>query len=964
MKRRILHIISLVAILFTIASCSTKKNTSGSRFYHATTARFNTYFNGSEAFKAGILEQQKAHKDNYTVLLPMYNVRNKATAQSGKSNFETAIKKCEKAIKQHSIKARPKTNINKRKSEKEKAFLNRKEFNPFLRHAWLLMGKAQFQKGDFIEAASTFNYIIRLYAGQPEIISVARAYLARCYVELSWPYDAEDVFNKIRRDSIGKEGQREYNASYADYLIFIQQYEEAAAYLQKTIQKEKNKLQRARLNFLLGQLYHKTGKNVEAHKALKRVVRANPPYELSFNAQLLQTEVMSTGNHNKMVKKLRRMARNEKNKDLKDHIYYAIGNIYLTNRDTAHCISSYETGVNESTQNGVAKAMLLLRLGEIYWEQEDYINAQRCYADLLGVLNAENEAYPEAERRSGILTELEPHLSAIKLQDSLQWLAKLDENERNKAIDRVIEALKQKEKEEERKALKAEIASQVAGMPNAAPAIPTNNRAGQQGQKVAWYFYNPSTVTQGKQQFARTWGKRPLEDNWRRSNKEEDRTEDFGEYDYSETGDSLSAAQADSITLAEGDTDALKQLNDSLANDPHQREYYLQLIPFTEEQLQASNDILSNALYQAGILEIERLENFSLAQRTLLRLLHDFPDIANKDNIYYHLFLVYGRMQNVADAEVYKQKLIEEFPESPYAQMLANPKYELYARYGKHIEDSLYASTYDAYTRNEYPEVFRNCEVSVKDFPEGAHRAKFMFVQAMSQLYTGQQEAFLATLKELVQKYPQNEITEMAQHIVKGIQDGRSLADGKYAASDIWSRRTLNAQQDSTAATQQLSEERLSNFVFLLAYPENSLDEDQLLYEMALYNFTSFMVRNFDIEIVKADGLAQMRISGFLNYDEAHAYAQKLYADPHMSVILKDIRSVIISEANLKLLGTAFSFEDYKTFYDEKFAPLQVPDDLRLDEPTSIEFRSPDDEPPAGEEEPEEEEDTDSGIIF
>ena len=144
-----------------------------------------------------------------------------------------------------------------------------------------------------------------------------------------------------------------------------------------------------------------------------------------------------------------------------------------------------------------------------------------------------------------------------------------------------------------------------------------------------------------------------------------------------------------------------------------------------------------------------------------------------------------------------------------------------------------------------------------------------------------------------------------------------------------------------------------------------SLDEDQLLYEMALYNFTSFMVRNFDIDIVKADGLAQMRVSGFLNYDEAHAYAQKLYADPHMSVVLKNIRSVIISESNLKLLGTVFSFDDYKKFYDEKFAPLQVPEDLRLDEPTSIEIRTPDDEPPAGDEEyEEEEEDTDSGIIF
>ena len=116
---------------------------------------------------------------------------------------------------------------------------------------------------------------------------------------------------------------------------------------------------------------------------------------------------------------------------------------------------AYETGAKESTQNGIAKAMVLLRLGEIYWDKEDYINAQRCYAELVGILDKENEAYKEAERRSGILTELEPHLSAIKLQDSLQWLAKLPENERNEAIDKVIEALKKQEKEEARKAMQA-----------------------------------------------------------------------------------------------------------------------------------------------------------------------------------------------------------------------------------------------------------------------------------------------------------------------------------------------------------------------------------------------------------------------------------------------------------------------------------------------------------------------------
>ncbi len=933
------------------------------------TARFNTYFNGSEAFKEGVLEQQKGHKDNYTALLPMYAVRNKSTAAMGKSNFETAVEKCEKAIKLHSIKARPKSNVNKRKTAKEKAYMARKEFNPFLRHAWLLMGKAQFQQGDFIEAASTFNYICRLYAGQPEIVSVALAYLARCYVELEWPYDAEDVFHKIRRDSMGSEGKREFNASYADYLIFVKQYKEAIPYLQKAVKKEKSKLQRARLNFLTGQLYNETGNKAEAYKSLRRVIRANPTYELSFNARILQTEAMAGGRHDKMVKKLRRMAKNKKNKDYQDQIYYAIGNIYLANRDTARCIGAYETGAKESTQNGIAKAMVLLRLGGIYWDKEDYINAQRCYAELVGILDKENENYEEAERRSGILTELEPHLSAVKLQDSLQWLAKLPENERNEAIDKVIEALKRQEKEEARKAMHAEMASNMPKTPTATPTLPAGNRgaeAGASGQTGTWYFYNPSAVAQGKRLFQRTWGRRPLEDNWRRSHKNEERTEEFGEYDYGEEGDSLTTAEADSIALADSLAEARERMADSLAGDPHNREYYLQQIPLTEEQLQVSNDILRDALYQAGILETERLENFDLARRTLLRLTETFPDVADKDNAYYHLFLINGRLNDMAEAERYRQRLIEEFPESRYAVMLANPMYEFYARQGKHIEDSLYAATYEAYGRDEYEEVFRNYSVSTADFPEGAHRAKFMFIQAMSQLYGGERDSFLTTLKQVIEKYPADEVTEIAQSIVKGVQEGRPLTDGKYAASDIWSRRSLAALQDSAAEAQQLSDERLTGFVFLLAYPENSLDEEQLLYEMALYNFTSFMVRNFDIEIVKSGGLAQMRVSGFLNYDEAHAYAQKLYGDAHMSVVLENIRSVIISETNLKLLGTVFSFDDYKKFYDEKFAPLQVPEDLRLDEPTSIEIRTPDDEPPSeGEEkEEEEEEDEEGGIIF
>ncbi len=977
MRIRLLHIILIVVALPLFTTCSTKKNTSGTRFYHAMTARFNTYFNGQQAFLEGIKEQETGHKDNYTEFLPIFNVRAKATAALGKSNFETAVTKCEKAIKQHSIKAKPKSNVNKKKTAAEKAYRARKEFNPFLKHAWLLLGKAQFQKGEFIEAASTFNYIITLYAGQPDVVSVARAYLARCYVELEWPYDAEDVFNKIGRDSITAEGRLERDRSYAAYLILTQQFKEAIPVLKRCVKKEKRKLQRARLNYLLGQLYHTEGNDADAYKAYKKVIRSNPPYDLAFNARIAQTEVTQQGNHSKIIKKLKRMGRNRKNVDYKDLIYYAIGNIYLADKDTARCIGAYEYGAKESTQNGSAKATLLLRLGGIYWEREDYINAQRVYAELIGILDKENKEYKEIEHRSTVLTELEPHLSAIKLQDSLQWLAKISEPERLAAIDRVIEALKKKEKEEAKKAVDEKMSqnlqAQNAASQNARPTTQNNANKGQ----TLWYFYNPSVVAQGKMQFVRTWGKRPLEDNWRMSHKKENSGSDFDEYDYSEENDSVAAAMADSIAVADSIAAVQQQLADSFAQDPHRREYYLQQIPFSEEQVQASNEILKSSLYEAGLIEIEKLENFSLAYRTLLRLLNDFPDTGNKDIIYYHMFLICGRLEQADEAEAFKEKLISEFPDSKYAIMLANPRYSLYARYGKHIEDSLYAATYEAYRVNKYDEVERNYQLSSQDFPEGAHRAKFMFIRAMSQLYGGQQDSFLVSLKQVIEKYPEDEITAMAKAIFKGIEEGRPLASGKYDVSDIWGRRSITATADSTSQAQTLSDDRLCSFVFLLAYPENSLDENQLLFEMARYNFTNFVVRNFDIEIVPEGGIVQFRIKGFNNFDEAHLYTQKLYADPHMSTLLKGIRSVIISEQNLKLLGTTFSYDDYKAFYDEHFAPLEIPKDLILDD-TGVEIRTTDDEGPEYYEEDDDEEyrgagndngtsgndDDDGGIIF
>ncbi len=955
----------MLLLLCAITACSIKKNTPTTRFYHAMTAHYNTLYNGEVAYLEGEEAQMKSHQDDYNRLLPMYISTNKNTAGIGKGNYETTITKCEKAIKLHSMKKRPTVKPNQKKDEKMKAFLARKEFNPYMYHAWLMMAEAQFQKGEFIEAASTYNYIIRLYSTQPEIASIAKAKLARCYVALDWAYDAEDVLNKMKRDSISRLGQKEMNNTTAAYMILTGQYEEAIPHLKNAIKDTKRKLKRTRLNFLLGQLYQQTGHNEEAYKAYAKVIRSNPPYEMAFSARISQTEVMPRDKFNQMISLLKRMAKSDKNKDYLDKVYYALGNIYMGVNDTTHCIYAWEKGVKDGTKNGPDKAMLLLKLSNLYWEMEKYIDAARTYKACIAILDKEHEEFKESERRSKILTELEPHLSAIKLQDSLQALAKLPEAEYLAAIDRVIEQLKKEEKEAEKKAARNGTNTNgqqpINNNQSAQLNKPIANNTGGIGnqQQGPWYFYSTSTVKRGLEEFQRRWGQRKNEDLWRISNKASyaaaTGNEDMGFSE--ETGgddDSLwGSAESDSTS---SDDQARK---DSLANDPHHREYYLKQIPFSEEQMEASNAILSDGLYNAGILEQEKLENWLLAEKTMQRVLADFPERDGIDNIYYHLFLLYGRLGESEKAEYYRALLLEQFADTKLAALLGNPNYDMIARNGKHVEDSVYAASYTAYQAENYDEVERNYQFSTENFPTGQNRARMLFIRAMSQLYGGERDSFMVSLKEVIQNYPKEEVTELANAIVKGLADGRLLMDDRYDASSIWGRRMRQASGDSTEVAPELKDDRYGNFVFVLAYPTNGLDENQLLFEMARYNFTSYMVRNFDIEIQEKQGITMMCVKGFLSYDEVHSYAQTLYADKHMNTLLEGIRTLLISEDNLKMIGNEFSFDDYKAFYEETFAPMDIPEDLQIDEPTNLKIIDPDDYVPEEKKEAEEEEDDD-----
>lgn len=930
----------LAAVLLAATGCSTQKNTAKTRWWHSFKARYNTYYNGTLAYIDGSLEKENGNKDNFTEMLPLYTVGNKQSREIGKGNFEKAIEKCQKTIKLHSIKKRPVWDKKRRKTEKDIEWLSRREYNPFLWKAWMLMGRSQFYKGAFDEAASTFAYMGRLYQTQPAIYAKSRAWLAKCYLEEGWLYDAEDVVRNMERDSIHWSARKEWDYTYADYYIHTGDYAKAIPYLRKVIKHEMRRKQRAREWYLMGQMQAALGNKAEAMRAYKRVIRQNPPYEVEFNARIAMTEVMSGGQWKKMVSRLKRMAASDKNKEYLDQVYYAIGNIYLAQNNTAKAISAYERGAAKATRSGIEKGVLLLKLGDIYWEMERYNDAQRCYGEAIGLLDKERKDYEELSHRSKVLDELVPYTDAVHLQDSLQSLAKMDEKDRNAAIDRTIAELKRKEKEERDR--QAEQNAQETMQQNGGNNMQQQNNRQQnntnQQNNGLWYFYNATAVSQGKAAFQKMWGKRENVDNWQRVNKT---VVNFGG-NQEET--ELSEAQLDSIARQEAIEDSLAQIADSAQNDPHKREYYLAQIPFTEDQIEASNKIIEDGLFNAGVIFKDKLNNLPLSEKQLKRLTSQYPDFEKMADAYYHMYLLYMRKGETDVAEGYVERLKKEYPESEWTTLLSDPYFVENAKLGVHMEDSLYASTYDAFKAARYAEVSGNVRISDSRFPLGANRDKFVFIGGLSKLNEGDAEGCLEDMNTVVKKWPQSGVAEMAGMIVKGVSEGKRLKGGKFDLDNVWERRSEVLTDNDSTAVRELSDERFAAFTFMIAYKPDSTDENRLLFELARYNFTSFLVRNFDIAVEEADGIHRMKVSGFRNYDEALQYVRQLFTNKTITSLIGRNRTIIISEKNLPLLGRQFSYDDYARFYDKHFAPIKISDEQLLNVPEAVTTPKPKDD--------------------
>lgn len=924
---KVYYLISAV-FLILLASCTSTKNTGGTRWYHAFNTRYNVYFNGNEAFKDAYKSQLENYSENYSEMILMYPVSAlpKDKAQTG-GPFDKAIEKAVKAIKMHSIQTKPERKTGKGNDPKYKEFMSRKEYNPFLHNAWMLMAQSQFYNGDFLEASSSFSYISRLYETQPEIAVPAKIWKARCYNELGWYYEAEDILAKLNNDQLPKKQIDWFSTVYADYLIKQKQYAEAIPYLKIAVQSEKNKLQRNREKYLLGQIYASTGQKDLAYKMFGDVSSSSVPYILQLCSAIRQTEVYPGGDIKKVSKKLEKMTKSFKNKDYLDQIYYALGNIYMTVPDTAKAIESYELGVEKSTQGGIAKAMNQIKLGDIYFSLRKYVKAQPNYSEALSQLKKEDKAFPRVSKRSEVLDALVTHVEAVELQDSLLRLSKMTDEERLAVVNKIIADLIKKEKEEKEKAERDEYLTQQetlqaerqTAMNTKRPQQPIMPQ-GQASQEESFYFYNKQAVALGKTAFQQKWGRRKLEDDWRRRNKANPLSDEIENENLTDVSDSLNPL--DSLSSL-ADSPSAKETQ-QLSQDPKDPQFYLQQIPETEEDIEAANLIIADGLFNMGLIYKDMLEDYSLALETFDSLNARYPENENKREAYHHIYLIYWKQGDMAMAGLYKSKIRAEFPESELALAMADPDYEYNQKMMNVIQDSLYQTIYNNYLEGK-PLAIRKIyeEISAK-YNQSKLMPKFMFLNALSFVQTNEADTFKVLLKALVEKYPSEDVSVLAGEIMKGFQRGLFLGSGdnSLAKSGLFNMRFTAEGEVVADSALVFSDNQNTPHKLLLIYPKGSLNENMLLFTVASFNFGNFMVNDFGLQKTEInEEVGMLEINGFNNLAEVTQYC-KMINQP--SGYVQDLEQAVvivpISLENYTTLMQGKSLNDYMLFFEKHFA--------------------------------------------
>lgn len=907
MKRKFLHTVFFLFLTTLFSGCSTEKNTRVSRAYHNVTSRYNIYFNGKESLKAGLERIDQTVEDDFTRILPVFKDSEPSAAKVAKSDMDNAILKASKLVQMHSITKKPKRRRLRTRSYQE--FASREEFNNWVDDSYLLMGKAYFYQHNFISATDNFSQVVRKFS-EEETRYDALVWLIRCYSETERFSEASEVILSLQADnSFPRRLERELAQVTADYYLKQKDYPEAIKFLDIAVKKTFWKKQKARLQYIMAQLYRETGNLPMAAEAFREVARLNPPYKMAFNARINAAGIFTgQGDVEKLKKELRRMLKDEKNTEYRDQIYFALGNIFFREGNREQAIENYRHSVATSFENDHQRALSAVTLADLYFEDRQYRESQAYYDSVMMVIDNNYPDYNKLSDRYKSLSRLVENIVTVEVQDSLQRLAKMPEVERNALIDKWVAQEQEKQRSAEL------LASQEQMNRGFYRANEYRFGLGRTDEGGGWYFYNPQTVSYGKAQFQQRWGRRKLEDDWRRQNKTSLSPDEMEEF----------AGLIDSSKIV------------VRVDDPLKREYYTQDLPVNDSLMALSHDKIRDALYNCGKIFKSDFNDYPRSAESFEELNRRYPQNIYQPSAYFDLYDLYELMNDQQKADYYRNLIVGNFPESKYARYLQNPNFFAELQERQDSLNRLYQDAFRDYKAGRYANVSVLATRMKTMEPDSLIIPKIDFMATVAGGVQSDMPAFEGLLKKYIATYPQAEPTPLAGEILALIQDStladyRKLVEMGYLHDEIKNDELLPGNQrgeDEFGGRFSYEEDLLHYFV--IVWPRKAdVDVNRLKFDIANYNLDHYTKIDFDIETENLDANEMMlMVRSLENKEQGLIYFRSIIRQAPVFQALKGVEyyNFIASSTNYRQIVSEKSVSDYLKFFLKNYSRFIGPD--------------------------------------
>lgn len=794
-----------------LLACNPTKDRWINRNWHTMTGKFNVYFNGQLKYDEVIESLEKGHTNDFTRILDVFPYGDEAASKGVAGQLDIVLKKASLSVQNHYI-------------------------GRYTDNSYFLMGKSHFLKRDYYAAMEAFQYINAKYKDEG-LRPISTAWIAKCYTGLNKVEEAEAVMGlllseentKLKKRSLyrkifhetPKEYTREIYATAADIAIKQEKYSTATEKLKIALEYTSAKKDKIRYTYILGQLYAQMDSIKPANYYFSKVLKMLAPYDFEFNASINLARSYDPSDQSavKSVRRsLKRMLRDDKNDGFYNQIWYELGLLEYKEKNLSAAITAFKMAANVPGKNTNQKALAYLALGNIYLDIPEYKLAQAYYDSTATSISPSYKDYKKIIDKKTVLSDLISNLVVIETEDSLQGIAKLSQADIEKKIDQWIAAAKLDSVNAIKRAKDKKEAERMAqSNPQINVANSSTQGFGEQGQ---WYFYNPTMMVAGAAEFfsAKKWGQRTNEDYWRIAAKEKEKQDDVATDEKAAT-DSAKSEKPSSDELVEGDSKDEKAKT-SMPAISGNRQAWISNVPFSRADIDKSNNKITMAYFNIGVIYDERLSDSKEAIKDFELLIKRFPKSEFEPEVLYKLFKLYTKLNQIDKAYLAKNKLIKEYPESPYALILQNKSVNS-AEVDANKEVVLfYEQLYQQFVDGKYEEVKQQKKVADRKYTGSALQPKFDLLYAMAVGKSQSVVEFKTELTEVAARYPKTDVGDRAVAILKAIKK-----QGEVQLPDSLKPVEAEFKVDDEGP-----------YYFVIAIRDDKLDMNELIGRIMSYN--------------------------------------------------------------------------------------------------------------------------------